>query len=101
MNRSRSNSDQSHLVSPLVGGGINIPRVEQLMLLAYTQGNKSAEGMASFTWKILDSQNQKLLQEGKPLKTEKENIQQLQKIGHELLGVRMKILQNLMIIPKG
>lgn len=100
MNLSRSNSVQAHLASPVIGGGFGVSRIEQLFILAYSNGQKSAEGMAAFAWDILNSQNQKLVKEGKTLQTDKENIQRLREVGYEFLEKRLKILQNLMIMPK-
>lgn len=100
MNLSRSSSVQSHLASPVIAGGVNISRIEQLFISAYIRGQKSAEGMAAFVWEILNSQDQKLVKEGKALQTDKENVQRLREVGYDFLQKRLKILQNLMIMPK-
>lgn len=100
MNLSRSNADQSHLVSPVTGGGIVVSRIHQLLILAHMNGDKSAEGMASSVWKIIGIQGQKLIKEGKTLQTDKENIQYLREMAGEFLEKRLKILEYLMIIPK-
>lgn len=100
MNLSRSNALQGHLASPLIGGGVAVSRVEQLMIAAYLRGQKAPEAMANDVWSILSSQNQKILKDGKPLHTEKENVQRLRELGYDFVAKRLKIFQNLLIIPK-
>jgi SAM-dependent methyltransferase len=99
LNLSRSNALQSHLASPVTGGGIHVDRIHQLFLLAYTQGAKSPEGMANFSWQVLRSQNHNVLIDGKPLESDEENIGHLTKLAAQFLKERLNILRKLKILP--
>jgi hypothetical protein len=53
------------------GGGITVPRSQQLFMLVKQQGHKQPADWAQYVWAILSSQGQRLLKEGKTLETAK------------------------------
>jgi len=76
LGKAAGNTDISYLASPVTGGGIRIERFQQLFLLAQSQGYAQHE-WAGFVWKVLATQGQKLLKEGKPLESAEENMAEL------------------------
>ena len=76
-NKARSSKEIACLASPVIGGGIAVPRFFQLFLLAKFQGHTQPEQWAQFVWSILVTQNQALMKEGMPLRTSSENIAEL------------------------
>ncbi|MBP3979786.1 class I SAM-dependent methyltransferase [Acidovorax sp. JG5] len=95
MHRSRSSTDFSCLASPVTGGGVAVQRFTQLFLAAQAQGHTNAEGMASHVWNILNVQGQKILKDGKALRTEPENLAALQQQAQEFLSHQLPLLQRL------
>lgn len=74
MERARFSGDLSSLASPVTGGGIGVPRFEQLFLLAAERRVDPAE----FAWQTLSAQGQRLVKEGKTLETAEDNLSELQ-----------------------
>ena len=77
MHKARASNELSYLASPVTGGGVTVPRFQQLFLLAKQQGHKQASDWAGFVWNILAMQGQRLVKEGKTLETAEENIAEL------------------------
>ncbi len=77
MSLARSSGEIGYLVSPVTGGGIGVPRFQQLFLLAKSKGLKTPEEWADFVWGVINSQGQRIAKEGKALETENENRAEL------------------------
>jgi SAM-dependent methyltransferase len=77
MLKARASNQVSYLASPVTGGGINVPRFQQLFLLAIKQGHKQPVDWVQYVWSILSSQGRKLVIEGKTLESDKENVAEL------------------------
>lgn len=77
INKARYNGEFSHLASPVTGGGIKVDRFQQLFLLAMSLGKKQPVEWAKFASDILDTQNQRIIKNGKALETPEENLQEL------------------------
>lgn len=77
MLKARSSSEIAYLASPVTGGGIGVPRFQQLFLLAKAQGHKTPEAWAEFVWQIISAQGQRIAKEGKALETDAENREEL------------------------
>lgn len=75
--KARDGNDIAHLASPVTGGGIPVPRFQQLFLLSLTQGRKLPSEWAGFVWQILAAQGQKIIKDGKTLETAEENLKEL------------------------
>lgn len=78
MHHARTRGDIAHLASPVIGGGVNINRFDQLFMLARAQGRKTPGEWAEFAHGLLSAQGQKLVKEGKTLETPEENLAELQ-----------------------
>lgn len=77
MQHARSNADLGNLASPVTGGGVVVPRFQQLFLLAIRQGMQQPKEWAQFVWQILSAQGQAILKDGKALPTAEENLAEL------------------------
>jgi hypothetical protein len=75
MERARHSSDLQCLASPVTGGGIGVDRIQQLFLLALSSGDD--KDPAQFVWRILETQSQRLVKDGKALSGAKENLAEL------------------------
>lgn len=78
MQKARGNSDVSYLASPVTGGGITLPRFEQLFLLAHNQGKKPEE-WGNFVFQLLMAQGQRIVKDGKPMDAPEDNLAELNK----------------------
>ena len=61
----------------MTGGGIAVSRFQQLFLMALGQGKEQPADWAQFVWQLLDSQDHKVVKDGKRLETEEENLAEL------------------------
>jgi hypothetical protein len=95
---SSSGFSQIVLASPVTGGGIIVSRLHQLFLLAVHNGLKTASELADFTWKIFDSQGEKIIKDGETLEDPAQNISFLENSAHEFIEKRLQILTNLRIL---
>ena len=77
LRRSRSSGEIRCMASPVTGGGVGVDRFYQLFLLACQAGKKTPESLAKATWAILNEQGERLVENGKTLETEAENISKL------------------------
>ncbi len=94
-NKSRSSADMNFLASPVTGGGIAVPRFNQLFLLARSQGRKTAADLAQVAWTILAAQNQRLLKDGKPIDKPEDNLAELTTQAQAFLDKQLPILKAL------
>lgn len=78
-NQARSAGDTSCLASPVIGGGIYLDRIGQLLVACAKQQSGQPTDWASATWEILSTQGQALVVEGEPLQTAEENLAELTK----------------------
>jgi hypothetical protein len=97
MEKARSSHDVSYLASPVTGGGFPVGRFLQIFLLGIRQGHKTADDLASFTWKLLESQGQKIVKEGKALEQVDENVAELKSQAQTFLDRSLPILTALHI----
>ncbi|TXM72921.1 methyltransferase domain-containing protein [Methylobacterium sp. WL69] len=74
LERARFSTDHNFLASPVIGAGVSVDRINQLILLSQ---RKKADPV-HFMWGILSAQGQKLVKEGKALETEAENLSELE-----------------------
>ena len=88
------------MVSPLTGGGVNIPRIEQLFIASHGEGHHTAKKLSQEVWKLFKVQGKGLLKDGEVLSGDKanlafllENAETFLKSGlarYEMLGVAEK-----------
>jgi Predicted methyltransferase regulatory domain/Methyltransferase domain len=96
--RARSSSEITFLASPITGGGVQVPRFDQLFILASQQGGKTEADYAAFAWTLLSSQGQRLVKDNKTLQTAEDNIAQLTAIAQDFTTKRLPILKALEVI---
>lgn len=77
--RARGSDDIHHLASALVGGGLAMPRIPQLFLLAQARGLRGADAWSDFAWQQLAAHDTPLHKDGKPLATAAENLAELRR----------------------
>jgi SAM-dependent methyltransferase len=97
VDKARGGADVGFLASPLTGGGIAVPRFQQLFLLARAQGRKQPQEWASFCWQIVSTQGQRLVKDGKTLQSAEESLAELSSQAQEFADKRLPILRALEI----
>ncbi len=97
MTKARSSNELNYLASPVTGGGVTVPRFQQLFLLARQQGHKQPQDWARYLWSVLAMQNQRLLKDGKTLESAEENLAELTRQAAEFADKRLPILKALQI----
>lgn len=79
LKKSTKNAEINYIASPVVGAGISLTRFQQLFLYSRNNGKNKSEEWATYAWTILKSQNQRILLQGKPLESDEENLEELNK----------------------
>jgi hypothetical protein len=93
--RARSSSDVTYLASPVIGGGVAVSSVEQLLLLSSMEGGKSPGEQAGFAWKLLQQQGKRVIKDGKAVETADDNVSELNRLATEFASKRLPILRPL------
>jgi SAM-dependent methyltransferase len=96
--RSRVSGDLSWLASPVIGGGVEVSRFQQMFLAARARGLKKPEDWARDAWGILLKQNQFLIKDGQTLQTEEENLNELSAQAKALAEKRLPLLKRLQVV---
>lgn len=91
----RGASEIAYLASPVAGMGVPATRFHQLFLVAEQEGHKTPKEQGLFAWKVLDSQSQRLIKDGKTLQTVDENINELMGIATQFSEKRLPIYKAL------
>ena len=97
MLKARSHPELNYLASPATGGGVTVPRFQQLFLLAKQQGHKQPQEWARFVWNVLAAQNQRLVKDGKTLEAPEDNLAELTRQAGEFADKQLPILKALQI----
>jgi SAM-dependent methyltransferase len=97
MLKARASNELGYLASPVTGGGVSVPRFQQLFLLARQQGHKQPADWAQFVWAILSAQGQLLVKEGKALDSVEDNIAELTAQTQTFADKQLPILKALQI----
>jgi SAM-dependent methyltransferase len=88
--------------SPVTGGGINVPHLHQLFLLALTEREnilkEGASALAIFAWECLSVNNQKLVKSGRALQSAEENIDGLMQHSKKFIYDYLPLYRGLQII---
>jgi SAM-dependent methyltransferase len=96
--RSRDLGDISHLCSPVTGGGVVVPRFDQMFLLARSEGLQSPAEWAGFVWSLLAQIGQKLRVKELVLETEEENRAELTRQAETFAEKSIPVLKALQVI---
>ena len=89
--KSLYSEEMNYLASPLIGTGVAVNRLEQLLLLAKSRKQSGPE----FLWQVLSSQGKKVVTEGKTLETEEENLAYIRTAAAEFERDRLPLLNSL------
>ncbi len=98
MKKSYVSSDIAYLVSPLTGGGLMVGRFPQLFSEAVMNNHKTASALAEYVWKILASQGQRVVKDGKPLESQQENLAELKLQAENYLEKQVPLLRSLGVV---
>lgn len=93
--QARFSTDMNYLASPVTGGGVLVPRLEQLFLLSRESGSSEPQEWARFASALLESQNQRILIEGKPVDSPAHQLEELGKQAAKFAEARLPLLQAL------
>lgn len=93
-----SNNEISYLTSPLSGGAIPVAYTDLLFLSERERGAKSPEQWAQGAWKLLQAQNRLMIKDGETLRTETDNLAELNRLATEFAQQRLPGLQALDVI---
>jgi hypothetical protein len=64
--------------SPVTRNGHAVDRVHASFILGYQDGVRDKQGLARRAWKALEKAGQRVMKDGQPLATEKENLSDLE-----------------------
>ena len=98
MKKALTSNELKFLASPVTGGGFGIGRFQQIILLAIKKGIEKPKQWAEFMSDILNSQNQKMIKDGKTIGTQDEQMEELLSIANEFELKYLNILRVLQII---
>ncbi|MER9408695.1 MULTISPECIES: hypothetical protein [unclassified Mesorhizobium] len=91
-------TELTHLASPVTRGGIFVPHVYQMFMLALEQGKQSAEDLADFVWEFLDSVGERLVRNGQRVEEKDENIKEFTTMANAFLTRKRPLLQALAVM---
>ncbi len=95
-NLARFGDEIGYLVSPLTGGGIPVPRIHQLFLLAMAEGRRSRAEWAKYAWEAFAAQGQRLIKDGRTLESAEDNLAELAAQAEDFEAVRVPVLRALL-----
>ncbi len=100
LKRAPDGGDIEHLASPVTGGGIFVPRLQQLFLLAGSGGHKTPEAWAAFAWEQLSVRGEQLQTAGGPLTTAEEHLAELTRLARAFAEKGLPILRALGVVEE-
>jgi SAM-dependent methyltransferase len=83
------------LVSPVIGGGYRLDRIERLFVFGH---KRNAGDLASFTWQILSQLGEVVGKNGKPLLTPEANVAELRRREAQFRAETLPLLRQLQIL---
>ena len=98
MSRARGSDEITYLASPVSGGGVPLTRIQQLFLLALSQGQEAPGDWAKFAWETLRGVGQRLRKNGQLLETSEENLSELVDQAQRFADQRLPALRVLQVI---
>ncbi len=81
------------LASPVLAAGLSCSRLQQLFLGAYKDGKKSQAEWVDHCWKKLQAQGHRILRDGKPIESDKENLRILTEEAKAFKKGRLPVLE--------
>ncbi|HYD97548.1 MAG TPA: class I SAM-dependent methyltransferase [Noviherbaspirillum sp.] len=89
--------DIDFLASPLIGGGFPVHRFSKLFLHAAGEGLSQPEELASFVWKILDAQGERLIKDGAAIDDEAGAVAELARLAAHFTDKQLPLLRALRV----
>jgi hypothetical protein len=86
-----------HLASPVVGGGVSVPRLEMLFLMAMNEHGKDPALLASYAIKVLYPQGERIVREGVMVESVAENLEAYIQIASFFLDNKAPMLEALKV----
>ena len=77
IDKARGSADTTWLASPVTGGGVAVPRLQQLFLLAGRNACEAPVDRAAFVWSILGGQGGHLIKDGRTIEGDEDNLAEL------------------------
>jgi hypothetical protein len=77
--RARFGAEVGRLASPVTGGGVRVPWMVQLFLLAGRNGRETSRDQAVFVWSVLQEQGQRVKRDGQDIETTEDSLAELTK----------------------
>jgi SAM-dependent methyltransferase len=93
--RAQNSAEIGYLASPVTGTGIQVMRMDQLLLLALEAGRRTPAEQARHAWDALTRRDQRIIKQGKTLETPAENIAELTAIAESFNARRLPVLKAL------
>ncbi len=90
--RALVSTDINFMASPVTGGGILVPHVNQMFMNAEAEGKTTAEQLALFLWDFLDGIGERLNKDGKRLEAKEDNVAELTKAADRYLAHERSLL---------
>jgi len=90
-----SRGEISSLASPVTGGGVTSPRVDQLFLQGLAAGRTKPVELASDAWQVMATHGHRLSRNGAVLTAAEDNIGLLRDLGQTFLAKRLPVLEAL------
>jgi SAM-dependent methyltransferase len=96
--RAKLSNEVAYLASPVIGGGVQVSRFEQMFLDARARGKKTPDDWARDAWQVLAKQNQSIIKNGVVLKTPDENLEELSAYAKALAERALPLYQRLGVV---
>ena len=97
-NKARSSSEITYLASPLIGGGVFVPRFQQLFILAIYNGLESPEEWAQLAWNCLSALGERLMLNKTLLESDGDNLRELVNQANAFAKTDLARLRSLQIV---
>jgi SAM-dependent methyltransferase len=97
LTKARGIDELRYLASPVTGGGIAVPRIQQLFLLALARGCKTPKEWAEAVWQLLSAQGEAMQKDGGQLETAEQQMTNLSAQAEEFATERLPILRALQL----
>jgi SAM-dependent methyltransferase len=93
--RARTSGEVRHLASPVIGAGVRVPRLEQLLLAARAQGLAGPDQWAAEVEAVFAHQGLGVVKDGRTLETDAETRAELVRLAHDFETGRLPLLVRL------
>jgi SAM-dependent methyltransferase len=98
LDRARVSLDLHHMASPVTGGGISLPHIAQLFVLAMRDGKTGPDALANHVWELLDGISERLVKDGERIESKDESLKELRGSAVKFLKFGRPLLEALQII---